>query len=841
MCIKAHIYNALLLAGLLCLWLMPHSVSAQGVSSWGPSDPSVQNDCGIYQWPPQMLPCPEVQIKQKWDHTPMKQYKSQGWDTAVTCLQHTIELSCMPYIPVQNFSGYYTVDTIPYDPPDPTFARGTKMPVSTDDDFAATATPIPFSFFFFGQEKDAFVLGANGLITFNTNSAGKYCPWKYSAPAPWGNENTTGAPKGLGCTVANMRDAIYGIYEDTHPIASYLHGDQGIYYGVQDEYPCRKIICSWNGIPTFPGSRNQNNRCTYQIVCYEGSNIIEVHVKRRGVNSAWQGGKGLLAIQNATGQLQVHGDPGTSTMFVQDGAPAAYYPAGCNLTTSQMDSIAFRFTPHDIGTPQKTYSWYRIFDDGRDSIPLTTDVTDTNGYFTPMGSRMPSCPNLTTAVVHPTEVSRYVFNLRFSDAGGNRYDLYDTITIGVDNSALITLRPSGADTSQHQLDICSGTDARLTIEYPGIQDTHHVVTQLVRVHNGMEYQLPDSLLILGQLYEDEETGLKRIPTKLISDSTALHLHPGDIDSIYVRLSVDFVSGCHNTAELLVRLFPAYDTVERYAICKGETFHWTLNGQDYSESTTTPQVNIPTVGVGCDSVIHLNLWVSDTSHTIVNVSTCKPYTWINGQTYSENNNATTNIDTVHLTNLAGCDSLVQLAFTIYPLTPLISADHDYIDYNNLDVVFTDVSIGGDNRTWIFPTGEPQYGVTARYTAPVGVDSITITMVEQSLYGCVDTAYITLPFHSDVIWVPNVFTPGRTDGNDNMLFGSVSRHLVKEQTVIYNRHGEKVFECHEIDCKWDGTDLRGKPCGTGGYMYVIRYITEFEPRVTHVLKGSVTLVR
>ncbi len=845
---KGHIYKVLIPFIALIFWLLPCEVAAQTGTNWTSSDPSVQHECGDYQWPLVQSPCPEVQIKQKHDHTPMKQYQAQGWDTAVNCSNALIELSCMPFIPVQYFNGHYTVDTIPYDPPDPTFALGTKMPVSTDDDFANDTTPIPFSFFFFGLKKTAFVLGANGLITFNKTSKGKYCPWKYSAPVPWANEMTTGAPKSIGCnvTVANMRDAIYGIYEDTHPIASYLHGDQGIYYGVQDEYPCRKIICSWNGIPTFPGSRNQDNRCTYQIVCYEGSNIIEVHVKRRGVNTAWQGGNGLLAIQNATGQPQdslgIEGP--VSAMKVRDGAPAAFYPTTANhgvngnLLSTQLDSIAFRFTPE--GNTNVSYKWYRIFDDGRDSIQLTTDASDSIGYYTPMGYMMPTCPTLTTAVVRPTEVSRYVFEMRFVDAASNRYYLRDTITIGVDTSRVITIRPTGRSADEHQMDICSAADARITIEFPGVQDTAQTFLELKRIHNGVEIPLPDSLFTLGQLYEDVETGHKRIPAILRPDEISANLQPGEIDSITIHLSIDFVSGCHNSADFLVRIFPAYDTTEHYAICRGESLTWHVNGHTYTESTTTPMMNIPTL-VGCDSVVHLDLTVYDQSFTVDYKAACKPYTWINDSTYTESNNVASGVDIIVLQNIAGCDSTVQLDFTMTPMTPHIDCDHEFIDYNDLDIIVTDVSEGGDSRVWHFPTGEPQYGPTAWYRATADMDTVQIMMVESSLYGCVDTAIVILPFHHDVIWVPNAFTPDRTDGSDNMFFGSKSRHLVKEHTLVYNRGGELVFECNEIDCQWDGTDLRGEPCPTGSYIYLIRYTTEYEPHKTEVLKGSVTLIR
>lgn len=846
---KHHILNIVAFIILTLASCIAGSAVAQtpwNPSMWGTSDTSIKYDYGQYQWP--ISPCPEVQIKQKHDHTPLRQYRAKGWDTVVTCATPQIELSCIPYIPTQRFNGQYTVDPIPFDPPDPTFSQGIKMPVSTDDDFADSPTPIPFDFYFFGLKKTAFVLGANGLITFDSSAAGRYCPWRFSTPLPW-NDAADGIPYGLGCTKNNMRDAIYGIYEDTHPIASYLHGDQGIYYGIQGEEPCRKIIASWNGIPTFPGSRNGNNRCTYQIVCYEGSNIIEVHIKRRGVNPDWQNGHGLLGIQNATGNPQTTGLTGTTNMFVRSGAPPAYFPLGYNLLTQQLDSVAFRFTPQDNSTTQRNAEWYRILDtydtvnQRYDTVHLRniqldpSAVDDTNGYYYPLG-HIASRPFLTRARVKPSVPSRYVFHLRFMDAAGHWYYLYDTIHVGVDRSKDVTLRPSDGTPAQHQMDICSGQEAHITMEFPELQDTLETHITLTRL-NGSVTPLDNSLLTLGTTYIDEQTSRKRLPLLLTPDAVAANLPPGTIDSIQLQVHVTFVSGCDTTISFLVRTFPNYDTTEYHGICYGDTFHWDLDGRNYTSATTAPMVNLYTVGTHCDSIVHLNLSVSDISYAIDHIEACKPIQW-HGRWFYQSNSATAATDTVHSTNRWGCDSVTQLDFILTPMTPLIDASLDYFDFNNLTVQLTDVSIGGNSRTWYFPTGDPQSGRETFYTAPYDIDSALIMMVEYSPYGCIDTATVTIPFRRDVIWAPNTFTPDIPDGG-NDHFHTLSTHLIKQQTLIYNRFGQLIFHCEEIDCPWDGTYQNGDPCPQGTYIYVIRYITEYAPRETQTLRGTVTLLR
>ena len=49
-----------------------------------------------------------------------------------------------------------------------------------------------------------------------------------------------------------------------------------------------------------------------------------------------------------------------------------------------------------------------------------------------------------------------------------------------------------------------------------------------------------------------------------------------------------------------------------------------------------------------------------------------------------------------------------------------------------------------------------------------------------------------------------------------------------------------EFHIADT-WDGKDLNGNACPQGTYVYIIRYVSTFEPDREHLLKGTVTLIR
>lgn len=788
-------------------------------------------------------PCPEVRIEQRPEFIMDKinpnyhqniNYRNHGWDTVVDCTNHTLELSAEPYIPVQYFNGTYLVEQVPYNPPDTSFCLGTRMPIGIDDVFADQHTNIPYPFFFFGIQKTSFRIGANGLVTFCSPTdfgSGNSCPWAFrsSNQLPW--NGTTGHTDPFN--MPRMRDAIYGVMEDTHPghfVGSESNRVDGIYYGIQDQFPCRKIICSWKEAPNFG---DYNHKGTYQIVCYEGSNIIEVHVKQRRCCPTTS--DALIGIQNATGQAQTTGPIGTSNHYVAANSPAAFWPAGYNVFTSNLDTIAFRFTPQ--GHTMKTYQWYRIFDDGReqDSVALTENPNDTNGYFVPMHDNNtlpdydPIHPTLTKAYVSPNCNSRYVLRMSFRNANGDWYNLRDTITIGVDrDNTMQLIHVTEPDTSR-QHNICQGENTTVSLITPLTLTPKIKSWTVQRILHGERITLPQSMYNIDPSQEN---------LTLLADPRSDTLPLNKIDSIRIQCFVEYTNNCNNFDTFLIRVFPNFDTVEVEGICRGDKFHWHVNNQYYTESTTAPAVTLQSEP-GCDSVVHLDLTVFDVSLTIDTIVDCKPVQWINGKTYTTTNTATYQEDTIVLQNRYGCDSVVRLDLSIYPLTAKLTSSVDHFDMNHLDAVLTDISIGGDTRRWVFPTGPEQTSPVAYYTIPANLDEADILMIAHSPYGCLDSTNIVLPLNKEFFWVPNAFTPDNPNGNN--IFGSVSVGTLSQEMHIYNRFGEEIYYCSGVDCTWDGHDAHGRACPQGAYVYIIRYTNIFSPKETVVVKGAVTLIR
>ena len=295
----------------------------------------------------------------------------------------------------------YSVGRIPYTPADITFSRGTRY-VGADDMFGPEVQ-IGFPFYFYGQLKSHFRQGTNGVVGFATMTD-TTCPAPGSAPLPW-PDSTEGAPANLTA----MRDAIYGMFEDTRYDTTMLTEQQGMFYGVEGTSPNRRIVCSWSEVPQYGCN---DNRSTYQVVCYEGSNIVEVHVKNRLVCEEWQQGRGIAGIQNADGT-------------------DALYPNGETYAENSWEEVSLRFTPNPDSV-RYSYRWLRILDDGRQEVIANMPGEDTAASDDQYIAQ--------TLVTLPDDRAWYVFEVTISDTTGTMVyvTLSDTVRVQMMRNVAVT-------------------------------------------------------------------------------------------------------------------------------------------------------------------------------------------------------------------------------------------------------------------------------------------------------------------------------------------------------------------------------------------------------------------
>lgn len=176
----------------------------------------------------------------------------------------------------------YSVGSITYDPPFP-FTGGTPVSVNLDDTWSQII-PLPFEFCFYGVNYTQFIIGSNGVVSFDTNSnpPGGFCPWSFSAPIP---------------SPSLISGSINGAYMDIDPSVG---GSGTINYAFFGEAPCRTLVVNFPDIPYF-GSACVGMRMTSQIVIYETTNVIEVYIEDRPSGCSWNSGNAVIGIQNIGG------------------------------------------------------------------------------------------------------------------------------------------------------------------------------------------------------------------------------------------------------------------------------------------------------------------------------------------------------------------------------------------------------------------------------------------------------------------------------------------------------------------------------------------------------------
>ena len=142
---------------------------------------------------------------------------------------------------------------------------------------------------------------------------------------------------------------------------------------------------------------------------------------------------------------------------------------------------------------------------------------------------------------------------------------------------------------------------------------------------------------------------------------------------YTELFSD-VSGCDSLVTLDLIITGPSEGVDVQSAC--ESFTW-IDGITYTENNNSATFLL-TDENGCDSIVTLDLTINTSTSGVDTQVACGDYVWIDGNVYSESNNTATFI----LPNAAGCDSTVTLDLSIVSI-----------------IETTDVQVACGSYTWI----------------------------------------------------------------------------------------------------------------------------------------------
>lgn len=298
----------------------------------------------------------------------------------------------------------YSVGSIPYAPL--SYTNGTTAIPNIDDVWSASVN-IGFNFCYFGNTFNQLLIGSNGEITFDLTAAG-------------GSEfrDVTSVLPNL---IEHHPNTICGPYRDTDPSSGV---GSTVTYFVSGVAPCRTFVANWSNVPLFSCI---NPTSTYQIILYEGTNIIDVNIQNSSACSSWQNGRGLIGIQDATGTVAVA-------------------PAGRNVLTAwSATNESWRFKP--TGVPNYTVTW-----SGPDSFTATGLV----------------------AVPCPTATSNYTATMNVSDCSGSLSTFTSAVQVSVTPTPSITIATTQTAICQGGSSIFTASGATSYTWMPGASNSNSI-------------------------------------------------------------------------------------------------------------------------------------------------------------------------------------------------------------------------------------------------------------------------------------------------------------------------------------------------------------------------------
>ena len=184
------------------------------------------------------------------------------------------------------------------------------------------------------------------------------------------------------------------------------------------------------------------------------------------------------------------------------------------------------------------------------------------------------------------------------------------------------------------------------------------------------------------------------------------------------------NGCDSIVTLDLTISNAVNGTDTQATCGA--FTW-IDGNTYTESNSSNAFTIiGGAANGCDSIVTLDLTISNAVNGTDTQATCGAFTWIDGSTYTESNNTATYTLLGGAEN--GCDSIVTLDLIVFNVNN-VNAGQDISACEGENVTLS--ANGSNSYSW-------DSGIIngVSFTPNVGITEYTVTGID--INGCQSTA-------------------------------------------------------------------------------------------------------
>jgi hypothetical protein len=229
----------------------------------------------------------------------------------------------------------YVIRSTPYVPQAFTSASGNELNSLYVDDKYSAAIALPFSCCMYGQAFTQFIVGSNGILSFDLSYAGCNNAYVVNQDIPF--EGT------FNCTTISSahypKYCVMSPYHDIDPSITAISPGRKIEWRVDGVAPFRKLVVNFYQIGLYGTgcASDPTKLCTSQIVLNESTSEVYVYIAKKETCTSWQSGRAILGIQkDATLALPVPGHNANDPVWTESNTAYLFKPNG---TTALLQSV----------------------------------------------------------------------------------------------------------------------------------------------------------------------------------------------------------------------------------------------------------------------------------------------------------------------------------------------------------------------------------------------------------------------------------------------------------------------------------------------------------------------
>lgn len=668
------------------------------------------------------------------------------------------------------------------------------------DDTYSELIDLDFPFVFYGDTFLQCVLSTNAYITFNLSEASTpgssvYSPWPIDDTDPFPTPNQ------------GLTNVIMGPWHDTYPgVGSGLI--DAMNYKTVGVAPNRVFVFSFCEVPMFS--------CTSlyfsgQILLYEGSNNIEVHLAHKIVCPGWNTGQAVLGVMDQSGTLATI-VPGynVGTQWTATNEAWRFTPNG--PTNYAWDTIPYNPIPIYGGGAIAWYDNGSLIGNG-DSVPTNLAIGEHEIIAEIQGCYGIGGRDTIHVTIGATGATYSQLNVQCPEASNG-----NAIVDFTNNNVYSTVwnNASGMQLWANSGNLDADTLQNLA---PGVY-TLHIFDTL-----GCE-TIHDFTIVAGTYVADLDYAPADICMGAFTDFT--NTSNETFTSATWTFSDDGSTASGNTTQ------HTFDSAGAYSVTLAIT-----NAADgcYDDTSVSVLVNPNITG----DFSHMGTYCAGEPVSFTDLSSPYPNEWLwvfgDGGTsdvrnpeHVFNSSGTYTITMNVLDSLCGAATITKTVTINY--FPNVDLNPDSTIICKGQSVTFDAGNSGDTYSWNLGGSQQIQSFTFQSTTPVSVSV--------NHFGCVsgDTVLVIVDCFLEM---PTAFTPNG-DGI-NSLFRPYGKNISRYELYVYDRWGKQVYSIINGNLSasnegWDGK-INGADAEIGVYPYFVKGILMDDTAIEQ--SGNVTLLR